>query len=132
MSSAPKSAFQAYTLLFWRLVVRPLRREQLRTALSLLAIALGVAVVMAIHLAGQAAAGSFRASLESLAGEGDLEITAVGGVDENLLGKLVTLPYPLRFSPRIEDFATVDATGETVALIGLDLVAEASHRSQEL
>lgn len=132
MSSEGEAKPLAFALLFWRMVLRPLRREQLRTILSLLAIALGVAVVMAIHLAGQAAAGSFRASLESLSGAGDLEITAIGGVDERLLGTLAALPEPLRFSPRIEDFATVNATRETVALIGLDFIAEAAQRPQEL
>ena len=54
--------------LFVRLIARPLRHEPLRTALTVLAVALGVGVVVAIDLAGQAAAGSFHSSLESLTG----------------------------------------------------------------
>ena len=88
---------QAVTL-FFRLIVRPLGREPARTALTTFAVALGVAVVVAIHLAGEAATGSFRSSLESLTGEADFEISAVGGLDENLLGELTALPYPFRFS----------------------------------
>ena len=47
-----------------------------------LAVALGVAVVLAIELAGDAAAGSFRSSIETLTGNADLEVTAIGGVPD--------------------------------------------------
>lgn len=115
-------------LLFYRLIVRPAFREPVRTSLTVLAIALGVAVVLAIDLAGTAAAGSFRSSMETLAGETDLEIVTAGGVPENLVGRLNGLPYPLHITPRIEDYAIVAAdTKQTLPLIGLDLVAEASE-----
>lgn len=113
-------------ILFYRLIVRPLFREPVRTLLTLLAIALGVAVVLAIDLAGSAAAGSFRSSMETLAGDNDLEIVTAGGVPENLVGTLVVMPYPLRITPRIEDYAVVATTKQTVPLVGLDLVAEGS------
>ena len=108
--------------LFVRLIVRPLGREPLRTALTILAVALGVGVVLAIDLAGQAAAGSFHSSLESLTGKGDLLITQTGGLDELLLGNLARLPSNLRFSPRIEDFASIDGKGESLPFLGLDLI----------
>src|SRR5882724_904949 len=114
-------------LLFYRLIVRPLLREPVRTLLTLLAIALGVAVVLAIDLAGSAAAGSFHSSMETLAGANDLEIVTAGGVPENLVGTLSAMPYPLRITPRIEDYAVIAETKKTVPLVGLDLVAEASH-----
>jgi putative ABC transport system permease protein len=116
----------AALLLFQRLIVRPMKREPVRTALTVFAVALGVAVVVAIDLAGDAATGSFRSSLETLVGDAEYEISAVGGVDEKLLGKLVSLPFPLEFSPRIEGFAVVDGTRESVALLGLDLIGDAS------
>ena len=56
-------------VLFYRLIVRPLFREPVRSFLTILAIALGVAVVLAIDLAGVAATGSFRSSMETLAGK---------------------------------------------------------------
>jgi putative ABC transport system permease protein len=113
-------------LLFYRLMVRPLFREPVRTSLTILAIALGVAVVLAIDLAGGAATGSFRSSLETLAGDNDLEITAAGGIPETVVGTLATLPYPIQVSPRIEDYAVIADTKKSLPLIGLDLVAEAS------
>jgi putative ABC transport system permease protein len=111
--------------LFVWLILRPLRSEPVRTALTILAVALGVAVVVAIDLAGQAAAGSFHASVQSLTGSNDLLITGTGGVPDAVLGKLVQLPYNFDFSPRIEDFATLNGKGEAIPFIGLDLVAHA-------
>ncbi len=109
-------------LLFVRFIMRPLWREQVRTALTVLAVALGVGVVIAIDLAGQAAAGSFHSSLESLTGKGDLLITGTAGIDETLLGRLTGLPYDLNAAPRIEDFASIDGKGEALPFIGLDLI----------
>ena len=122
------AADMPYLLLFYRLIVRPMLRERARSALVVAAVALGVAVVLAIDRAGNAAAGSFRSSMETLAGENDLELTAAGGVPEAIVGQLARLPYPIRISPRIEDHATVSSSGETVPLIGLDLIAEANSR----
>jgi putative ABC transport system permease protein len=113
-------------LLFYRLMVRPLFREPVRTSLTILAIALGVAVVLAIDLAGEAATGSFHSSLETLAGDNNLEVTASGGVPESVVGMLTTLAYSIRVSPRIEDYAVITDTKKSLPLIGLDLVAEAS------
>ena len=113
-------------ILFSRLMVRPLWREPLRTMLTVFAVALGVAVVVAIELAGEAATGSFRSSLESLSGDADFEISAVGGVDEQLLGELAALPYPIRVAPRIEGTAVAEGLGRSVAVLGLDLVGDSS------
>ncbi len=115
-------------LLFYRLMVRPLFREPMRTALTIFAVALGVAVVIAIELAGDAAAGSFRSSVESLAGDSEIEVTATGGVPDGIVGKLATLPYAIRVRPRIEDYAVLPDSGESVPLVGLDLIAEAGDR----
>ena len=116
----------ASLVVFYRLMVRPLKREPARNLLTIVAVGLGVAVVVAIHLAGEAATGSFRSSLETLAGDADLEISAIGGLDEGLLADLVSLPYPFQFAPRIEDSAVVHASGQTVPLVGVDLIGDTS------
>ena len=116
----------ASLVVFYRLMVRPLKREPARNLLTIVAVGLGVAVVVAIHLAGEAATGSFRSSLETLAGDADLEISAIGGLDEGLLGDLVSLPYPFQFAPRIEDSAVVHSSGQTVPLVGVDLIGDTS------
>ena len=113
--------------LFFRLIVRPMLRERARSLLIVFAVALGVAVVLAIDLAGDAAAGSFQSSLQSLAGDNNLEVTADGGVPQSIVGDLARLPWPIRVTPRIEDHATVAATGETIPLIGIDFIAQANN-----
>jgi putative ABC transport system permease protein len=119
----------ARLLLFYRLMVRPLFREPARTGLTVFAVALGVAVVLAIDLAGNAATGSFRSSMETLAGDNDLEITASGGIPESVMGTLAALPYPLRISPRIEDYGSIAETKQSFPLIGLDFISEAGSYS---
>src|SRR6267378_5441273 len=130
-SKKSPSAEMPRLLLFYRLIARPLLREPVRAGLTVLAVALGVAVVLAIGLAGEAATGSFRSSMETLAGDSDLEITTPGGVPENLTGTLVSLPYSIRISPRIEDYAVIVETKKSLPLIGLDLVAEGPGYARE-
>jgi putative ABC transport system permease protein len=120
----------AYLTLFFRLILRPVLRERARSLLVTGAVALGVAVVLAIDLAGNAAAGSFRSSMETMAGDNDLEVTAAGGVPDAIVGQVTRLQYPLRMSARIEDHATIVSTGEAVPLIGIDFIAEANGRGQ--
>ena len=122
----------AYLTLFFRLILRPVLRERARSLLVTGAVALGVAVVLAIDLAGNAAAGSFRSSMETMAGDNDLEVTAAGGVPDAIVGQVARLPYPLRVSARIEDHATIVSTGEAVPLIGIDFIAEANGRRQNV
>ncbi len=112
------------TRLLHRLILRPLWADRSRTLLTLLSIALGVAVIFAMDLAGEAAAGSFRSSMETVSGEDDMEITATGGLPVDLLAKLSSLPEPLKFSPRVEDYAIVN-NQRTVPLIGVDVFANA-------
>ena len=116
-------------VLFYRLIVRPLLRDPWRTLLMVFAVAVGVSVVLAIELAGDAAAGSFRSSQETLSGNTNLEVTAAGGVPDAVVGKIAELPFPLQIHPRIEDFAVVSNTGQTLPLIGLDLIGEANGDS---
>src|SRR6202042_3316738 len=112
--------------LFYRLILRPLFREPLRTALTVLAVTLGVAMVLAIDLAGNAAAGSFRSSVETLMGDSGLEVTATGGVPDARVGTLATLPYAIRVRPRLSSFAVVQATGQARPLLGIDVLAQAT------
>lgn len=102
------------------LILRPLRRDRLRTGLTVLAVALGVAVVVAIDLAGDAATGSFRSSMETLAGKTDLEILANGGIDETWIGRLDSLPVDARFAPVIETQVETPSLG-AITLYGVDL-----------
>src|SRR6516165_1152272 len=123
-SRRSRAAEMPYLELFYRLMFRPLLREPVRLGLTVLAVALDVAVWFAIDLAGDAAAGSFHSSLETLTGDNDLEIIATGGVPESVVRTLATEPYLLGVSPRMEDYAIVRESKQTLPLIGVDLIAE--------
>jgi putative ABC transport system permease protein len=128
-SGTARSLMVVRLKLFWRLLIRPLVDEPVRTALTVLAVALGVAVVLAMDLAGEAATGSFHSSLETISGQQDFEITAAGGVPERLVGKLALEPYDWKITPRIEGFAQATDSKQTFAVLGLDLIAQ-SNRAQ--
>ena len=126
MDSGTGSRLGSLTLLY-RLILRPLFRQPGRALVIFFAVALGDAAVVAIDLAGDAAAGSFHSSMETLTGKDDFEVTAAGGLPEAIVAQLAQLPYPIDISPRIEDHAMVVATGDTVPLIGVDIIAELNH-----
>ena len=107
--------------LFRRLILRPLGRDRTRTLLTILSVALGVAVVVAIELAGEAATGSFESSLTTLVGKVDYEISANGGIDETRIAALAALPIDARFAPVIEQ--PVRVSGRSATLYGIDALS---------
>ena len=109
------------------MILRPMLAEPSRGLLTLVAVTLGVAVVIAIDLAGFAAAGSFRSSMETLAGKAAFEVTSSTGIPEEILGDLATLALPLRFEPRVEEYVADKLSGATATLIGIDLIAHAQR-----
>src|SRR5258708_3981425 len=110
---------------------RPLAGEPVRTALTVFAVALGVAVVLAMDLAGEAATGSFHSSLEPVSGEQNSEVMATGGTPDELVGKLVSRPYDWRITARMEGFAVVANAKTNLPLVGLDLIAESNRLSRK-
>jgi len=109
----------------YRLIVRPMARDPVRSLLTVAAVALGVAVIVAVDLASEASMGSFRSSLESLQGSASYEITQVGGIPEAVYGELARPAEPIASSPRLASFALLPPTGEQVPLFGVDLVGDA-------
>lgn len=105
--------------LFHAFILRPLARDRLRTALTVFAVALGIAVIVAIQLAGDAATGSFNSSMDTLGGHTDFEIRANGGVDERWMGTLESLPLDVKFAPFLEADAEIPGIG-SVAVYGVD------------
>jgi putative ABC transport system permease protein len=114
--------------LFCRLILRPLRRDRARTILSILSIALGVAVVIAIELSGEAATGSFESSLTTLLGKVDYDITANGGVDEKYIGKLAMLPVNAHWGPVIEQPVVIAGQRIYTTLYGIDAISSARQQ----
>lgn len=111
------------------LVLRPIVRERLRTALTILGIAVGVAVVVAIALSNQSALRAFRESVDAVAGRANYMIVSDAGLDETLLVALQPLwQQGVRFAPVID----VDAIAETwqtpVRLLAVDLFSDLHFR----
>jgi putative ABC transport system permease protein len=62
--------------------------------------------------------------METLAGDNDWEVVATGGVPETAVGALAQIPLDLRISPRMEDYAVLPQTKQTLPLLGVDLIGE--------
>ncbi len=112
-----------FAALVRQFVLRPLWGDKLRSGLTILSVALGVAVVIAVELAGDAATGSFQSSVTSLVGKVDYEVTANGGVDERVMATLTALPVNAEFSAVIEQTALVGQKG-FVTMVGVETVVD--------
>jgi putative ABC transport system permease protein len=114
-----------FLVLARQFVLRPLKRDKLRSGLTILSVALGVAVVIAVNLASDAATGSFQSSMTSLVGKVDYEVTANGGVDERLMATLTELPVNAQFAAVIEQPVTVNQKG-SVTIFGVESLVDPS------
>ena len=112
------------------LVLRPLVREKLRTALTVLGIAVGVAVIVAIQLANQSALRAFRESIDAVSGRANYEIVSdSGSLDENILLRLQALwQRGARFAPVIDVEGVVEPSQLPIRLLGVDLLSDLHFR----
>ena len=75
--------------LFHQLILRQLRAEKLRTAITIVGVGAGIAVVLAVRLANASAVRGFEAALTLTSGRAGLEIVGPGfGIDEAVLPRL--------------------------------------------
>jgi len=122
--------------LFRGFILRRLAQEPIRTGLSIVGIALGVAVVLAIQMANRSALEGFRAALDTMAGKTSLEVAGAGvGVDERTLASLGWLRKWGDVSPVVEgDAMALSATGrgEAVRVLGVDILKDQPFREYQL
>ena len=122
--------------LFRWFILRRLRQEPVRTALTTTGIALGVAVVLAIRLANASATAGFAAALDAVAGKTSLEVVGAGvGVSEAQLASLGWLRVWGDVSPVIEGDAVAEVApgrGEAVRVLGVDILRDQSIREYRL
>ena len=64
--------------LFRTFILRRLREEKLRSLATVLGVALGIAVVLAVRMANESSVRSFETALEMVAGKTSLEIGGAG------------------------------------------------------
>jgi len=112
------------------LVLRPLLREKMRTALTILGIAVGVAVIVAIELSNQSAMRAFSESVDAVAGRANYTIVSEGGsLDEAVLLKLQPLwDDGARFAPVIDVEGVVEPSQIPVRILGVDLMSDLHFR----
>ena len=107
------------------------RRRPLQSALLVLGVALGVAVVVAIDLANGSALAAFRLSTEAVAGRATHRIVGgTEGVDEALYRRLRTEIGVRGSAPVVEGLVRVPVLGgEALTLLGVDPFAEPPFRN---
>ncbi len=88
--------------LFRQFIVRRLLQERTRTLTTIIGIALGIAVVIAIQLTNGSSVRGFETALATVAGRTSIEVVGNGGVDEALLRDLLWLRDFGALSPVIE------------------------------
>lgn len=92
-----------------------------RSALTVLVIALGVALGAAIHTINHSAATELSLAVRSLAGEADVSVrSSETGFDEALYPRLAARPEILAASPALELRAKVAGSQERLRVIGID------------
>src|SRR6266571_3661291 len=104
------------------LLLAPVLQHRGRLALSVLAIALGVALGYAVQLVNQAAINEFAAAVQTLFGEADLAVRGPrAGFDESLYPRLASLPEVAVASPVLELDARLPGRRDALKILGLDI-----------
>jgi len=111
------------------LVLRPILREPMRTTLTILGIAVGVAVVVAIALSNQSALRAFQDSVDAVAGHANYQIVSDVGLSEDVL--LALQPFwsrGVRFAPVIDLEGIALPEQLPIRLLGVDLLSDLHFR----
>src|SRR2546423_10956933 len=104
------------------LLLAALAQHKGRLALSVLAIALGVALGYAVQLINQAAINEFAAAVQTLSGEADLAVRGPrAGFDESLYPRVARLPEVAVASPGLQGEARLPRRPQPPTILGLGL-----------
>ncbi len=122
--------------LFRQFIIRRLLQERLRSAATILGIALGIAVIIAIQLTNDSSLRGFATAIETVAGKTSLEIVGAGlGLDEMKLAQLGWLRAYGLVSPVIEGDAQAkieNGATESLRILGVDILRDRSFREYKL
>lgn len=114
-------------LFLWH-AARDLARHRVLSLLTLLSIALGVAVCLAVQIASHSAARSFEAGVDVTAGRANLELR--GDIPDTLLPSIAAEPGVRAATPLVEGVVTLpDFPGEYLRLLGLDVFTNEPFRT---
>lgn len=123
--------------LFQWFILRYLRRERLRSILTVAGIAVGIAVVIAIRLANESSVRGFETALNAMSGQTSLEVlgNGIGIADERLRDLGWLREYGL-ISPVIDRDVRIKsrpgARAELVRVLGIDILRDRPFREYSL
>jgi putative ABC transport system permease protein len=137
----------AFTL-FLRFVARDVRRNWVRTILTVFGIALGVSVYLAISIANNTAISQFKQTVSQVSGKANIELMPLSGpaVPESVLSDLADLRVlGVKYTPMIDEHLVLasnqnsenslsgehSSNSEIVQLIGIDMLADADFKSYQ-
>src|SRR5882672_3901206 len=104
------------------LLFAPFLQHPGRLALSVLAIALGVALGYAVQLINQSAINEFSAAVQTLSGEADLAVQGPrAGFEESLYPRLASMDEVAVASPVLEIDARIPGRRDPLRVLGLDI-----------
>jgi putative ABC transport system permease protein len=112
----------------WRAVLAgAFAQNRVRTAIAVLAIALGVALGFAVQLINGSAVGALAQSVRTVSGDADLVVRGPrSGFDEALFVRLARDPEVAVASPAVEVEARLAGRADSLRVIGLDLFRAAA------
>lgn len=112
-----------------------LREHRLRTTLTVLGIALGVAMLVAVLIVNESVVRGVSSTVEDLAGDTDLQISAgASGFAEALVETIRDVPGVSRVVPILQQTVSVydtRARGERLLLLGIDMLSEDDGRLRD-
>ena len=99
-----------------------LAQNKARTVLSVLAIALGVALGYAVQLINQTAVNELTLGVQTLSGDADLEVRGPrGGFDEASIRRSRSMPEVAVASPVVEVDAKLAGRADALRIVGIDV-----------
>src|SRR5262245_17162816 len=118
---ALRPTFRDRLLVFDALVLGPLREHPGRAVLAIVAIALGVALGVAVHLINASALVEFEIAARHLAGEADLVVRGPrAGFDESLYPRIARMPQVEAANPAVEADVPLAGRRDSLRVLGFD------------
>ena len=122
--------------LFNQFIIRHLRHEKWRSGATIVGIALGIAVVLAIQMTNASSLRGFEKAIETVSGRTSLEIVGSGpGLDEERVTELGWLRSFGQVTPVVEGEAEARSPAgqiETLRVLGVDILRDRSFRDYSL
>lgn len=98
-----------------------LAHQRVRALLSMLGIALGVALGFGVHLVNRAAVSDLAAAVRAISGDADLRVSSgQGGFPDRLYARIARLPGVAVASPMLDLEAALAGRMRTLRVIGID------------